>query len=249
MARSESKRPPTSGTRHGNGAGVGGPANGPGWGGPAKGTSRKSQPPVLEAGPGRGHFSIAGEARRERKERLAEEMCELYYTFAHDPKKPDMVRLSAATHLLNRIDGLPVAKIVTAEADDLSGMTDEELAAEEERLREKFRVCCAISTVFRGDPITPSLRQLIIADLADHPRGLKIGYVWVTARGLDGYDVLGWDDEEVSEKDDGARATFRRLYPHAADHVPCRAIPAPYGTATENASYDPLSGEDTDIPE
>jgi len=135
----EKKRSPTSGTRKGNGDGWGGPANGPGWGGPAKGASIKPKRPALGTpGPGRGHYSVAGEERRERKERLAEEMCELYYTFAHDPEQPTMVRLSAATHLLNRIDGLAVAKVVTSEADDLSMMTVEELEAEHEKVERKI---------------------------------------------------------------------------------------------------------------
>jgi hypothetical protein len=37
MTPDKLKRPPTRGTRHGNGAGSGGPAKGAGWGGPAKG--------------------------------------------------------------------------------------------------------------------------------------------------------------------------------------------------------------------
>lgn len=81
----------------------------------------------------------AGEQKRERNERHAEEMRELYYTFAHDPEQPAMMRLSAATHLLNRIDGLPVAKVVTSEADDISLMTDEELEAELACLEAKLK--------------------------------------------------------------------------------------------------------------
>jgi hypothetical protein len=127
----ERKRPPTSTTRHGNGAG------GPGWGGPAKGASSSRRKPLTKAGPGRGRYTVAGEQRHERRERWIEEMCELYYVFAHDPNEPAPTRSSAATHLLNRLDGLPVAKVVTAEADDLSQMTNEELGAELEEFARK----------------------------------------------------------------------------------------------------------------
>ena len=63
----------------------------------------------MKAGPGRGHFSMAGAARRERKERLAEELCKLLYALALDPAQPAMLRVNAAAALLNRIEGLPLA--------------------------------------------------------------------------------------------------------------------------------------------
>ncbi len=137
-ARDELKRPPTSGTRHGNGSGVGGPANGPGWGGAARGSSTSQIKPMQGPGPGRGHFSIAGEEKRERNDRHAEEMRALYYEFAHDPEQPAMVRINAATHLLNRIDGLPTATVVSAEPDELSNMTDAELEAERDEIERKL---------------------------------------------------------------------------------------------------------------
>ena len=81
--------------------------NGVGWGGPAKGASTKGDRPLLQGGPGRGHVN---EDRQKRNERWSEEMLGLYHGIASDPNKPDATRLSAATHLLNRLDGLPVAK-------------------------------------------------------------------------------------------------------------------------------------------
>jgi hypothetical protein len=128
----ERKRAPTSTTRHGNGAG------GPGWGGPAKGASTARRKPLAKAGPGRGYFSAAGEERRERQERLIEELCALYWAFAHDPNEPAPTRISAATHLLNRLDGLPVAKVITADADDLSDLTSEDIKAQLETY-ERFK--------------------------------------------------------------------------------------------------------------
>ena len=108
IARNEPKRRATSGTRQGHGAGIGGPANGAGWGGPAKGASSKRERPILmKAGPGRGHFSVVGAARRERRERISEELCELLYGIALDPTQPAMLRVNAAAALLNRIEGAP----------------------------------------------------------------------------------------------------------------------------------------------
>lgn len=125
----ETKRLPTSG---GNGAGWGGPAKGPGNGSPR----HKFTAP----GPGRGRYSIEGEIRSARRERHAEEMLELYYALAHDPEESATIRLTAATHLLNRIDGLPVAKVVTAETDPYSMMSDEDLVAEIKRTRAKVEL-------------------------------------------------------------------------------------------------------------
>ena len=106
-------RQPTKGTRHGNG-----PASGAGWGGPAKGSDPRERHVLEGPGPGPGHYTAKGEERADRVARHAEEMQQLYYEFAHNDEKEDATRLSAATHLLNRIQGLPVAKIVTAVEDD-----------------------------------------------------------------------------------------------------------------------------------
>ena len=125
------KRPPTAGTRHGNGDHYG-----PGWGGPAKGPGSEKEPKLDGPGPGRGHYSKEGEGRLERQARHAEEMRQLYYDFASAPDKPDVIRITAATHLLNRVEGLPVQKIVTAESDPISIMPDDQLDAAIDRQRK-----------------------------------------------------------------------------------------------------------------
>lgn len=125
-------------TRYGNGAG-----SGPGWGGSAKGASA-AQPQVLHGvGPGRGHVSKDGEARREREQRHAEEMRELYYEVATNPEEPTPNRLAAATHLLNRIEGQPVAKLVTASLDPIAQMSRQELKAELQRQRKLVKAFMA----------------------------------------------------------------------------------------------------------
>ena len=85
-------------------------ANGRGWGGVARGASVSRRHKLTGAGPGRGNFSVAGEAREQRNERIAEEMCELYYSIALDVRQPSMVRVHAAERLLNRIEGTPVKR-------------------------------------------------------------------------------------------------------------------------------------------
>jgi hypothetical protein len=151
----------------------------------------------------------------------------IYVEVANDRAQPAMARINAATAWLNRTEGMPTAKIVTAQADDdLSQMTDDEFVEEVKRHRAKLRACIGGATAFHGDPAPTALRERVIAELADDPRGLRVTFVWITDRGSAGYDVLGWRDEAESEGDTGAGATFSRVYPHEVERVPCRPIPA-----------------------
>jgi hypothetical protein len=113
--------------------------NGEGWGGPARGAGNGSERKDLggKPGPGRGNYSKAGEGRLERQARHAEEMRKLYYEFATDGDKEDMVRLKAATHLLDRSEGLPIQRTITASTDPVSLMTDDELEAERTKLERR----------------------------------------------------------------------------------------------------------------
>ncbi len=92
------KRPPTSGTRKGKGAGCGGPAKGAGLWDPANG---------MGWGGGRSRASGLAQTRRmtaEERARLRHEMMELYLAIVRDPAQPAMLRMQAARHLLERID-------------------------------------------------------------------------------------------------------------------------------------------------
>lgn len=88
-------------------------------------------------GPDHGHYSIEGEARAARQERHAEEMREILYDVAHTAQEPNL-RIQVADKLLNRIEGLPVAKEVSTETDAISLMSAEELKAEIERPQALF---------------------------------------------------------------------------------------------------------------
>jgi hypothetical protein len=125
----------SSTTRHGNGSG------GEGWGGPPKGPGSKKPKHDFDGtpGPGRGKFSVTGEARKEQTYRRVETLMELLWEIANNGKEPTPARINAANHLLNRIQGLPVQTVLTAATDDLSMMTDAELAADLEGRSGKVR--------------------------------------------------------------------------------------------------------------
>lgn len=127
--------------RKSHGPGHGGPANGEGWGGPAKGASDKGQRPAFVGtpGPGRGKFSVAGEAKKEQTYRRVETLMQLLWDIANNEKEVTASRINAAQHLLNRIQGLPVQTVLTSTTDDLSMMTDDELAADIEGRSRKVR--------------------------------------------------------------------------------------------------------------
>jgi hypothetical protein len=107
-------RPPTSGTRHGNGG-----ANGRGHGGPAKGagTPRESldlaQPGQVLNPHGRkgGYRALARNARLEA-------LKEALWDDAFDPNLLQRDRHAARESLLNREEGLPVARVVTSDDAD-----------------------------------------------------------------------------------------------------------------------------------
>lgn len=64
--------------------------------------------------PGPTQFSVAGEERRARDERHAEEMRGVLYREAHTAEYAN-VRIMAADKYLNRLEGLPKAKADDAE--------------------------------------------------------------------------------------------------------------------------------------
>ena len=118
--------------RLGNGSG-----QGRSWGGPAKGAhpAKPRHDFDKQAGPGRGHYSVAGEGRLERQARHSEICKEVLFGLVADPITEDNVRVQAATKLLDRLEGLPVQRVLTAETDPISMMGDEQLEDEIERTR------------------------------------------------------------------------------------------------------------------
>lgn len=127
------------GTRWGNGvgqgAGHGGPAGGwgqgDGWGGPARGPGVPTAPVMIPGQPADKRARSA--AKKRRSEALQAELEDLLFNLAVGAEREE-TRLSAAARLHAIYCGPPVARVMTAAVDDLSGLTDDELEAELARL-------------------------------------------------------------------------------------------------------------------
>lgn len=120
----------SSGTRFGNGAGAG-----DGWGGPAKGRSvAKPRADASSLIPGQSADKRAiSAANRQTDAEIAEELRGIVLHLARYADR-DETRLAAACKLLDRVEGLPVPRVVSAADDEYAGWTDDELKAEIDRL-------------------------------------------------------------------------------------------------------------------
>ena len=116
----------------GNGAG-----KGDGWGGPAKGAS-VAEDRLLPSYWAGGTTSAAGDAKRARDAARSEAAQDKLYELTMGAKREE-TQLSAAVALLNRIDGMPIARNLNANVDDLAALSDDALRAERERLDRAMR--------------------------------------------------------------------------------------------------------------
>lgn len=141
MSKPPLKRPPTSGTRKGNGAG---------WGGPAQGSGTGGEPVAFEAG------NQAASGRQQPDLSKAERIARLQDNLEHLALygENENVRVSASNHLLNRLDGMPIARNINVNADDLASLSDADIAAELARLGGAGIEAAA------GDAPTPSPARL-----------------------------------------------------------------------------------------
>lgn len=139
---------------HNKGSGIparGLPASGPGWGGPAKGDPG----PRIDAGAygDSVRAMIKNPEIRARNEARAEELREFYYQTAKNEAEPTLVRMAAADKYLDRVEGKPIARSVTTTVDDVSELSDIELAAEIARLeREIAQSEAGASEAPEGEP-------------------------------------------------------------------------------------------------
>ena len=122
----------SAGTRWGNGAGAG-----EGWGGPARGAGAASpRAGALSLIPGQPAEKRAiGAAKRQSEAETAAELREILLQLARHAEREE-TQLTAACKLLDRIEGLPIARTVNAADDAIARMSDNELKAELERLRD-----------------------------------------------------------------------------------------------------------------
>jgi len=125
--------------RHGNGAGWGGPKKGAGKGGEAKAFTAESLAPHLRT-PAlgaenrfsslprdeRGHVVLSD--KRAQAEARAEQLKDKLYDLALNAQR-EADQKAAAEAWLNRHEGMPVARNINANVDDISKMSDEALRA------------------------------------------------------------------------------------------------------------------------
>ena len=116
------KRPPGPGRGHrikqGNGPESGGPANGPGWGGPASGSPAGGTENLTMR-----NYKSVGERvaqRQSREERVAEANEKL--THLMRGAELETTQLAAAVALLNRLEGLPVARNLNMQVNALDNL-------------------------------------------------------------------------------------------------------------------------------
>lgn len=114
MSKPPLKRPPTSGTRRGNGAG---------WGGAAKGEGVAGEPVAFEAG----NQAAVGHGPHDltKAERIARLQDNLEHLALH--AEAENVRMQASNHLLNRLDGMPIARNINVNAGNVKDLSDEAL--------------------------------------------------------------------------------------------------------------------------
>jgi hypothetical protein len=120
--------PATKGTRRGNGAGHGA-GKGEGWGGPAKGAGTRFVAGEVQPLQGKGGTAPVVEKREDRLALLRDHIWNLALTAQREE-----TQLAAATAYLDREEGKPIARTVTATVDDVSQLSDLELAAEIARI-------------------------------------------------------------------------------------------------------------------
>jgi hypothetical protein len=141
------------GRGHNKGSGIparGLPATGLGWGGPAKGDPG----PLFDSQYAKAMSEMAKNPEvRARNEARAEELREFYYQTAKNENEPTLIRMAAADKYLDRVEGKPIARSVTTTVDDVSELSDIELAAEIARLEREIAQCTAgTSEAPAGEP-------------------------------------------------------------------------------------------------
>lgn len=127
------KRPPGPGRGHKVKQGSGMPASGEGWGGPAKGAGTLLTPEERALStlcPRDEHGRLL---KMPEKVARADLLNDNLFDIATDPNQPGGVRVMASVGALDRLEGKPVQRTITANADDLARLSDDELRAELER--------------------------------------------------------------------------------------------------------------------
>lgn len=127
-------KPPHNGPAKGAGSGLPMGGSGQSWGGPAKGAGKPAAPFTADS-PTRVTWANADPAKAlsraekaARDERRAEEMRDVLYGLATTAEN-EMARKSAAEALLNRLEGMPIARTIAAVIDPAEEEKQRALAA------------------------------------------------------------------------------------------------------------------------
>ena len=126
-----------------------------GWGGPAKGKGRgdgipkpwTKDTPTLTTKPG--HHPEPTPAKLSRMERAARDQEQAEQMRANLVNsaltgKTEKARVAASVAVLNRLEGMPLARNVNLNVNDASSLTDDEIAAEIDALTSRARSAAGI---------------------------------------------------------------------------------------------------------
>ena len=103
------------------------PPSGPGWGGEANGVAPAFSEDYQPARP------TDKSTRGLSDETVSAQMRDVLYTVAQTSEF-EMARIAAASKLLDRIEGTPIARSISYRADEVAKLTDDELRSELARL-------------------------------------------------------------------------------------------------------------------
>lgn len=111
--------------------------NGAGWGGPAKGAApdRKPKTDFSADTNAQGHSRATPDTRAALRREQAEQLKDMLHGLALSGES-ESARVQAATAFLNRVEGMPVARVETTVKNPVE-MTDEERQAEIAALRAR----------------------------------------------------------------------------------------------------------------
>jgi hypothetical protein len=119
----------SSTTRHGNGSG-----QGEGWGGPARGPGKGPANDPRRLIPGRSaEVRRTAAEKRELRETRAEALEDMLFELSFTAMREE-TRIAAAARLHAIYCGPPGSQMIVSTGDEISRMSDEELAAEIQRL-------------------------------------------------------------------------------------------------------------------
>ena len=136
-------------------------SQGTGWGGPAKGAGHGSPaaPPVTGTRAGERKKATPAELVQERQAR-AQLLVDNLFNMAASKRYDPLTRIKATEAFLNREIGMPVARNLNLNMDDVSGLTDEQLNARIAELERRALAAGETAPTIAGSAETPGQEKL-----------------------------------------------------------------------------------------